>query len=56
MEKCLTLARKSFDALPSGGHIMLHEALLRDTLDGPLTGSNTHTHTHTHTQSVTLTD
>ncbi|MGF7171425.1 acetylserotonin N-methyltransferase [Sphingobium xanthum] len=36
-ETCLELARKSFDALPSGGRIMLHEALINDNLDGPTT-------------------
>jgi O-methyltransferase domain len=30
------LARKSFDALPSGGRIALHEMLLRDDKSGPL--------------------
>jgi len=36
-ETCLALARKAFDALPAGGHIMLHEALVNDNLDGPAT-------------------
>jgi cyclopropane fatty-acyl-phospholipid synthase-like methyltransferase len=34
-EKCRFLAAKSFDALPSGGRIYLHESLLNDTRDGP---------------------
>jgi len=33
----LGLARKAYDALPSGGRIILHEQLLNDTQDGPLT-------------------
>src|SRR5262249_56971038 len=33
---CLRLARRSFDALPSGGRVYLHEILLGDTKDGPL--------------------
>ena len=36
-EICRSLAAKAFDALPSGGRIFLHEALLDDTRDGPLT-------------------
>jgi len=36
-ETCLELARKAFDMLPSGGRIMLHEALINDNLDGPTT-------------------
>lgn len=36
-ETCLDLARKAFDVLPSGGRIMLHEALIDDNLDGPAT-------------------
>ncbi len=31
------LAKKSFDALPSGGRIFLHEMLMNDNEDGPLT-------------------
>jgi O-methyltransferase domain/Dimerisation domain len=34
-EKCLHLAKRSFEALPSGGHIYLHEMLLSDTKDSP---------------------
>lgn len=34
-EKCLHLAKRSFEALPSGGHIYLHEMLLSDTKDFP---------------------
>jgi hypothetical protein len=33
---CLHLARRSFEALPPGGHLYLHEILLADTKDGPL--------------------
>ena len=36
-EVCRTLAARAFEALPSGGRIFLHEALLDDTRDGPLT-------------------
>lgn len=36
-ETCLLLARKAFEALPSGGRILLHEALVNDNLDGPAT-------------------
>jgi hypothetical protein len=32
---CEQLARKAFEALPSGGRIFLHETLLSDTRDGP---------------------
>ncbi len=35
-EKCLHLAKQSFEALPSGGRIYLHEILLADTKDSPL--------------------
>lgn len=31
------LAKKSYDALPSGGRIFLHEMLMNDNEDGPLT-------------------
>jgi hypothetical protein len=31
------LAKRSFDALPSGGRIYLHEEMANDTHDGPLT-------------------
>ena len=34
-DKGRLLARKSFDNLPSGGRIYLHESLLNDTHDGP---------------------
>lgn len=34
-EKCLHLAKRSFEALPSGGRIYLHEILLSDTKDFP---------------------
>lgn len=36
-ETCLALARKAYDRLPSGGRIMLHEALINDNGDGPAT-------------------
>lgn len=35
-EKCALLTRKSFEALPSGGRIYVHEILLNETKDGPL--------------------
>ena len=35
MPHCLTLAQKSFDILPSGGRIYLHEILLNDTRTTP---------------------
>jgi hypothetical protein len=34
--RCRHLARRSFEALPPGGRIYLHEALLNDAGDGPL--------------------
>ena len=34
---CLLLARKSFEALPAGGHILLHEMLMDEDGCGPLT-------------------
>lgn len=33
--KCLALAKRSFDALPAGGRIVLHEMLLDDDKAGP---------------------
>jgi acetylserotonin N-methyltransferase len=39
-ETCLDLARKAFDVLPSGGRIMLHEALINDNLDGPASAAS----------------
>jgi len=36
-EKCRLLARKSFDALPSGGRIVVHEALYNNQKTGPFT-------------------
>ncbi|NJR76740.1 MAG: methyltransferase domain-containing protein [Scytonema sp. CRU_2_7] len=39
-EKCLHLARRSFEALPKGGHIYLHEILLSDTKDSPLVATS----------------
>jgi hypothetical protein len=35
-DTCVHLGRRSFDALPSGGRIYVHEMLLDDTRDGPL--------------------
>jgi len=35
-DKCRALAARSFDALPPGGRIYLHEELPNDTHDGPL--------------------
>lgn len=35
-DKCRTLARNSFEALPPGGKIYLHEELVNDSRDGPL--------------------
>lgn len=37
---CLQLARSSFQALPSGGRIYIHEMLLDDTKDGPCTAAS----------------
>lgn len=37
--RCEFLASRSFDALPSGGQIYLHEMLLNDTKDGPQAAS-----------------
>ncbi|MGH2354152.1 MAG: methyltransferase [Chloroflexota bacterium] len=34
--RCLALSRRSFEALPAGGRIYLHEMLLADTKDSPL--------------------
>ena len=36
-EKCKLLAKKTYDALPENGYIFLHEALLNDDGNGPLT-------------------
>lgn len=36
-ETCRELSAKAFAALPPGGRIFLHEQLMADTLDGPLT-------------------
>src|SRR6185436_18840823 len=35
-ETCLQLGRQSYEMLPTGGRIYLHEMLLDDTRDGPL--------------------
>jgi len=34
--RCEALAQRSFDALPKGGRILLHEMLLNDTKSGPV--------------------
>jgi hypothetical protein len=34
---CRALARRAFDALPAGGRVFVHEALLADARDAPLT-------------------
>ncbi|MBW4669494.1 MAG: methyltransferase domain-containing protein [Cyanomargarita calcarea GSE-NOS-MK-12-04C] len=39
-EKCLHLAKQSFEALPKGGRIYLHEVLLSDTKDTPLVATS----------------
>lgn len=39
-EKCRHLARSSFEALPKGGRIYLHEILLSDTKDSPLVATS----------------
>lgn len=36
-DTCAMLTRKAYEALPSGGRILLHEMLLDDTHDGPST-------------------
>jgi acetylserotonin N-methyltransferase len=36
-ETCAWLAKQTYDILPSGGHVFLHEMLLDDDGDGPLT-------------------
>jgi acetylserotonin N-methyltransferase len=38
-ETCAMLASKAYEALPSGGQILLHEMLLDDTHDGPPTAA-----------------
>jgi hypothetical protein len=38
-EKCRLLARKSFDKLPAGGRIIVHEVLLNDDLTGPFSAA-----------------
>lgn len=37
MDQCRFLARRSFESLPSGGRIFLHEMLMNDVRDGPST-------------------
>ncbi|HAX77722.1 MAG TPA: ubiquinone/menaquinone biosynthesis protein [Cyanobacteria bacterium UBA11162] len=39
-ERCIHLARRSFEILPSGGRIYLHEILLADTKDNPLVATS----------------
>lgn len=39
-ENCILLGKRSFDALPSGGTIYVHEMLLDDTKDGPLAAAS----------------
>src|SRR3954447_22301264 len=39
-ETCDWLSARAFDALPSGGRIMLHEMLLDDDGDGPVTAAS----------------
>jgi O-methyltransferase domain/Dimerisation domain len=39
-EHCRLLARQSFESLPSGGRIYLHEMLLEDTRDDPLAATS----------------
>jgi predicted O-methyltransferase YrrM len=36
--RCLRLTKKTFDALPRGGRIFIHEVLLAETKDAPLVG------------------
>lgn len=36
LEKCLFLAKKSFECLPTNGKILIHELLFNDTKTGPL--------------------
>lgn len=38
-ESCAYLVRKSYNMLPSGGRIIVHEMLLSDTKEGPLTAN-----------------
>jgi hypothetical protein len=35
-DRCRDLAHRSFEILPRGGRILVHEMLLNDTMDGPL--------------------
>ena len=39
-ERCRLLARQSFESLPAGGRIYLHEMLLEDTRDAPLAATS----------------
>lgn len=39
-EHCRALCRRSFDCLPSGGRIYIHEVLLGDNKDGPLVATS----------------
>lgn len=42
--RCLDLTRRSFEALPPGGRILIHELLLNDTKDGPLVAASDSMH------------
>ena len=39
-ETCAWLAQQTYDALPGGGRILLHEMLLDDDGDGPVTAAS----------------
>jgi cyclopropane fatty-acyl-phospholipid synthase-like methyltransferase len=39
-QKCLYLAKRSFEALPQGGRIFLHEILLSETKDSPIVATS----------------
>ena len=39
-ETCAFLGRRSFDALPAGGRLYVHEILLADSKDGPLAAAS----------------
>jgi hypothetical protein len=40
MGECACLGRRSFDALPAGGRLYVHEILLADSKDGPLAAAS----------------
>jgi len=48
--QCLHLAKKSYEALPIGGKIMLHEMLLNDNKDGGLVAASFSLHMLMHTK------